>query len=170
MSYVMILVILIAVVIVVRNKKKASGSPPPRQQLPPAPDAPAHAPTPGGFGRKRVPGAAAPPPPAEERPFGEDITNPDSRTIPAALAGRWTSGSPDDVLVIEPDFVVTSSGNERVVAVRFIGSEAGLDTTDNIAVVTRGSDEQYALHYFGLRSDGCLVDLESADVVRRRAD
>ena len=167
MSYVMILFILIAVVIVVRNKKKASGSPPPRQQLPPAPDT--SAPPPAGFGRKRVTGAAAPPPPAEERPFGEDIANPDSRTIPAALAGRWTSGSPDDVLVIEPDFVVTSSGNERVVAVRFIGSDAGLDTTDNVAS-SRGADEQYALHYFGLRSDGCLVDLESADVVRKRAD
>jgi hypothetical protein len=73
-----------------------------------------------------------------------------------------------DFLVLEPDYIVTPSGNERVVAVRFIGEEAGLDTNSNVAVVSRGADEQYALRYFGLSADDSLVDLESVDVVRQR--
>lgn len=107
---------------------------------------------------------------AHERPFGEDITNPDARIIPASLVGRWamSDGQADDVLTIEPDNIITPSGNERVIAVRFIGEEAGLDTSGNVAVVSRGAFGQYALRYFGLRSDDVLVDLESMDVVRKR--
>jgi hypothetical protein len=109
-------------------------------------------------------------PPAHESPFGEDITNPDARIIPASLVGRWAmvDGQADDVLAIEPDTIVTPSGNERVVAVRFIGEEARLDTISNVAVVSRSAFGEYALRYFGLRSDDVLVDLESMDVVRKR--
>ena len=120
----------------------------------------------GGIGR--IPGPV--PAPAPERPFGEDITNPDARMIPSPLLGRWTvpGAATGDFLVLEPDHIVTPSGNERVVAVRFIGEEAGYQTNSNVAVVSRGADEQYSLRYFGLSADDLLVDLESMDVVRQR--
>ena len=123
---------------------------------------------PGGFGRRQADGPAAAP--APERPFGEDITNPDARMIPSPLLGRWTvpGGEAGDFLALEPDHIVTPSGNERVVAVRFIGEEAGYETNSNVAVVSRGADEQYSLRYFGLSADDLLVDLESMDVVRQR--
>lgn len=104
--------------------------------------------------------------PAGERPFGEDITNPDAREIPSALIGLWGSPgeSAETALVIEPASIREGTHEEQVVAVRHISPEAGLNTTDNIAVVSRIANGAYALHMMGLSPAGELVDLENMDM------
>ena len=97
---------------------------------------------------------------ADEMPFGEDITNPDSRTIPQPFHGRWGRNS-EPTEVIEAGRIVFGGDAEDVVAVRFI------DSQERIAIVTRQPDGEYALHYRGLES-GKLVDLESMDWVLDR--
>ena len=160
MSYVVMLALLFAAWQILK-KRKSKGSPDP---------SPARRIESNDTGNKKDTQVSASKPPAHERPFGEDITNPDARIIPSSLVGRWakSDGQSDDVLSIEPDTIATPSGNERVIAVRFINEEAGLETISNVAVVSRGAYGQYALRYFGLRSDDVLVDLESMDVVRKR--
>ena len=108
--------------------------------------------------------------PAEERPFGEDITNPDSRTMPEPLQGRWVfpTHSDRDPLTITSSTIKNQDEEEQVVAVRFINAN-DTGTTSNVAVVTRGADGQFALRYFGISDDGVLVDLESMDVKRVRS-
>jgi hypothetical protein len=78
------------------------------------------------------------------------------------------SGGLSPPLVIAADAIGAGSGEERVVAVRYIASPE-LETSDNVAVVTLDQDRVYSLYYFGLSRDGALVDLESMDVVRVRA-
>jgi hypothetical protein len=115
-----------------------------------------------------------------ESPFGEDISNPDSRTMPPEYHGTWvrTLGDCDartgaTRTVIHGDHIVTGERAERVVAVRFIEAGAVPDVTRPVAVVTRPADtdatKQYSLFYFGLSAGGeALIDLENMDWVLRR--
>ena len=106
-----------------------------------------------------------------DTPFGEDITNPDSRTMPLEFHGEWVRDISDcganrsATQRISSDYIVTGEDTQRVVAVRFI--DAG-----QVAVVTvpAGTDQkQYSLFYFGLSEDGnSLVDLENMDWVLHR--
>lgn len=130
---------------------------------------------------KRDPGSAQAgsgdgqePPSSEpvESPFGEDITNPDSRTIPSHFHGEWVRdmrecrnvGSSSREIIAAGQMVIGDKA-ERVVAVRFI-------SPSQIAVVTRPADEEhgaYTLHHRGVSQDGQeLVDLENMDWVLRR--
>lgn len=115
-----------------------------------------------------------------EAPFGEDITNPDSRTMPPEFHGEWVwdlsechaSGS-ETRKVISRDRIVTGDDVERVVAVRFIATGIAPEFTLRVAVVTLPAEvdqkQQYSLFYFGLSEDGnSLVDLESMDWVLHR--
>ena len=115
-----------------------------------------------------------------ERPFGEDITSPHSRTMPPELHGTWLTEW-NDMTVITRDRILTNQNVERVVAVRFIDAEnivlnSGLVVrSPQVAVVTLPADEakeqQYSLFYFGLSEDGdSLVDLENMDLVLYRSD
>ncbi|NML05192.1 hypothetical protein [Sphingomonas sp. G-3-2-10] len=120
--------------------------------------------------RRKTPGADAPAPAAAEieaeRPFGEDIANPDARVIPDALTGLWGSPgeSAETALVIGPSSIREGAREEQVIAVRFIGPEAGLETTHNIAVVSQVAGGRYSLHMMGLSAAGELVDLENMDM------
>jgi hypothetical protein len=103
-----------------------------------------------------------------DTPFGEDITHPDSRTIPRAFHGEWVRDLSDGHsprTVLSSDQVVIGNDVQRVVAVRFID-------TDKIAVVSlpTGTDQKkYSLFYFGLSEDGnSLIDLENEDWVLHR--
>ena len=107
-----------------------------------------------------------------ESPFGEDIVNPDSRTIPPVFHGEWVHdksecGSPQSTTrkVISSERLVTGDDIQRVVAVRFIDAR-------QIAVVTLpadGNEQEYSLFYFGLSDDGySLINLESTDWVLQR--
>jgi hypothetical protein len=106
----------------------------------------------------------------DDQPFGEDIQNPDSRTIPAKFHGSWKWEKAGDYPANDPrarsELIAAGKinfgqGDEPVVAVRFING-------DEIAVVTQVMDDgkwDYSLRYFGLSSDGAmLTDLESADM------
>jgi hypothetical protein len=104
-------------------------------------------------------------------PFGEDITNPDSRVIPPQFHGEWVRDLGDcgkpagrNREIIEADRLIIGNTVERVVAVRFI-------TPLQIAVVTRSGDGDgdYSLHYRGVSEDGAqLIDLENMDWVLNR--
>jgi len=107
-----------------------------------------------------------------EAPFGEDIANPDSRTMPLEFQGVWVRNLSDCSAATSPTRTVISStqivtGGEvqRVVAVRYI--DAG-----QVAVVTLPSasdQKEYSLFYFGVSEDGnALVDLENMDWVLSR--
>jgi hypothetical protein len=115
-----------------------------------------------------------------EPPFGEDITNPDSRTMPPEFHGTWVR-DPGDChasrsatrTVISGDRIVTAAGAEHVVAVRFIEAGTVPDVARPVAVVTLPAEadgqRRYSLFYFGLSADGdALIDLESMDWVLRR--
>ena len=160
MKYLIVLALIVMALAFLRRRRAA----PDTSRSRPAPvPSPARAARPPGASPARIQAAA-------ERPFGEDITDPDARVLPSPLLGHWAmpaSGS-GDFLVLEADTIVSPAGHERVVAVRFIDDVPDLATTHNVAVVSRGADDQYVLHYFGLAVDDSLVDLESADVVRRR--
>jgi hypothetical protein len=105
------------------------------------------------------------------KPFGEDITNPDSRVIPPQFHGEWGRNVGDcgkpaghNAEIIEAHRLTIGDKVEHVVAVRFI-------TPLQIAVVTRGGDgdQDYSLHYRGVSEDGArLVDLENMDWVLNR--
>jgi hypothetical protein len=123
-----------------------------------------------------LPRADGPPP---ETPFGEDVTSPDSRTMPPEFHGTWVR-DPGDCrtstgatrTVITGDRIVTG-GAERVVAVRFIAAGTVPDVDRAVAVVTLPADadreERHSLFYFGLSAGGdALVDLESMEWVLRR--
>ena len=47
------------------------------------------------FGRRRRQSPVQERSPAPETPFGEDITNPDSRTMPSEFHGTWVRDSGD---------------------------------------------------------------------------
>lgn len=107
-----------------------------------------------------------------DTPFGEDISNPDSRTMPLEFQGEWVRDLGDchakrsaTRKVISSDRIVIGEDVQRVVAVRFIA-------TGQVAVVTlpdETSQKEYSLFYFGLSEDGnSLVDLESMDWVLHR--
>jgi hypothetical protein len=115
-----------------------------------------------------------------EKPFGEDVTNPHSRTMPPELHGTWLTEW-NDMTVITSDRIVKYGNVECVVAVRFCDAEnivlnSGLVVSSpQVAVVTLPADEtkeqQYSLFYFGLSEDGdSLVDLESMDLVLYRSE
>jgi hypothetical protein len=106
----------------------------------------------------------------DDQPFGEDIQNPDSRTIPGKFHGAWKWENAGDypaddararAELIAADKINFGTGDEPVVAVRLISE-------DQIAVVTQAMDGgkwNYSLRYFGLSDDGAiLTDLESADM------
>jgi hypothetical protein len=105
------------------------------------------------------------------RPFGEDIDNPDSRTIPPQFHGEWVRelsdcGNPAGRSreVIEEKRLTIGTSVERVVAVRYISPL-------QIAIVTQSGDGDgdYSLHYRGVSEDGArLVDLENMDWVLSR--
>lgn len=112
------------------------------------------------------------PPEPDETPFGEDITNPDSRTMPPQFHGEWVWKLADcgvignkDRKVIGSDRIDVGGEVHAVIAVRFID-------TGQVAVVTLPIDtetKQYSLYYFGLSEDGnSLIDLESTDWVLQR--
>jgi hypothetical protein len=115
-----------------------------------------------------------------EDPFGEDITNPDARTMPPEFHGEWARDPADcharrsgTRTVIGSGRIVVGENAERVVAVRFIEAGAVPGVTRPVAVVTlpAGGDreQQYSVFYFGLSDDGqSLIDLESMDWVLRR--
>ena len=113
-----------------------------------------------------------------DTPFGEDIANPDSRTVPVEFHGEWVRDLGDcgangsaTRKVISGDRIVVGEDVQRVVAVRFL--DAG-----KIAVVTLpagAGQKEYSLFFFGVSEDGnSLVDLESMDWVlfrcRTKAD
>ena len=107
-----------------------------------------------------------------DTPFGEDITDPDSRTMPLEFHGEWVR-DPSDChanrsatrTVIGSDHIVIGGSVQRVVAVRFID-------TGKVAVVTLGAEtdqKEYSLFYLGVSEDGnSLADLESTDWVLHR--
>jgi hypothetical protein len=107
-----------------------------------------------------------------QTPFGEDITNPDSGTMPQEFHGEWVR-DPDDChammsstrIIIGRDRIVIGGDAQRVVAVRFID-------TRQVAVVTLPAEmgqKEYSLFYFGVSEDGTsLLDLESMDWVLQR--
>lgn len=122
------------------------------------------------FGRKGQPSQA--PEEVPETPFGEDITNPDSRTMPREFHGAWVRNLSDCDAAIRPHRTIISSDRmvigkdvQRVVAVRYID-------TGQIAVVTLPAEtdhKEYSLFYFGVSEDGnSLVDLENMDDVLYR--
>ncbi len=105
-------------------------------------------------------------------PFGEDIINPDSKTMPLEFHGDWVQDISDcrtqrsaTQKIISSDHIVLGDDIQRVVAVRFI--DAG-----QVAVVTlpaAADEKEYSLFYFGLSEDGnSLVDLENVDWVLHR--
>ena len=107
-----------------------------------------------------------------DTPFGEDITNPDSMTMPLEFHGEWVRDLGDchanrsaTRKVISSDRIIIGEDVQRVVAVRFID-------TEQVAVVTLPAEtslKEYSLFYFGLSEDGnSLVDLESMDWVLHR--
>lgn len=107
-----------------------------------------------------------------DTPFGEDITTPDSRTMPLEFHGQWVHDLSDchaqksaTRKVISGDRIVEGDDVQRVVAVRFID-------TGKVAVVTlpaEGGEKGYSLFYFGVSEDGnSLFDLESMDWVLHR--
>ena len=120
-----------------------------------------------------------------DTPFGEDITNPDSRAMPVEFHGEWVRDLADcgadtsaTRTVISNDGIVIGQNAQRVVAVRFINGERTVLesrlvlSAAQIAVVTSpaGLDrDEYSLFYFGVSEDGqWLVNLESMDWVLRR--
>ena len=124
----------------------------------------------GWFSRKGQPPDRRDEPP--EAPFGEDITNPDSRTMPVEFHGAWVRdvgdcGAERDATrkVISGDRIVADRDVHCVVAVRFID-------VGKVAVVTlpaQTDGKEYSLFYFGLSEDGdMLIDLESSDWVLHR--
>lgn len=109
----------------------------------------------------------------DETPFGEDITNPDSKTIPEPFHGQWSYQGEVSETIEADRIIFRHSGTEQVVAVRFIdrpeevagGIVMNVDPKAQIAIVTRQADGEYALHYRGISKDGAkLVDLESMDM------
>lgn len=107
-----------------------------------------------------------------DTPFGENITNPDSVTMPVTFHGEWVRDLGDcraersaTRTVISADHIVVGEDIQRVVAVRFID-------TGQVAVVTLPagtSEKKYSLLYLGLSEDGdSLVDLENVDWVLYR--
>ena len=107
-----------------------------------------------------------------DTPFGEDITNPDSRKLPLEFHGEWVRDLSDchatagaTRTLISSDHIVIGEDAHRVVAVRFI--DAG-----QVAVVTlpaQTDQKEYSLFYFGVSDDGnSLVDLENMDWVLYR--
>lgn len=107
-----------------------------------------------------------------DTPFGENITNPDSRTLPLEFHGEWVRDLSDCQIttsatrtLISSDRIVIGEGAHRVVAVRFI--DAG-----QVAIVTLPAEtdhKEYSLFYFGVSDDGnSLVDLENMDWVLYR--
>jgi hypothetical protein len=107
-----------------------------------------------------------------DTPFGEDITNPDSRTMPLEFHGEWVRDLSDCQTtrsatrkVISGDHIVVGENVQRVVAVRFID-------TGKVAVVTLPAEtdqKEYSLFYFGVSEDGnSLADLENMDWVLYR--
>jgi hypothetical protein len=109
----------------------------------------------------------------DKRPFGEDITNPDSKTIPEPFHGQWSYQGEVRETIEADRIIFKHSGTDQVVAVRFIDRPEGMaggvvmnvDPKAQIAIVTRQADGEYALHYRGISKDGAkLVDLESMDM------
>ena len=107
-----------------------------------------------------------------DTPFGEDITNPDFRTMPLEFQGEWVRDLSDchahrsaTRTVISGDQIITGEGVQRIVAVRFID-------TGKVAVVTLPAEtdqKEYSLFYLGVSEDGnSLVDLENMDWVLQR--
>ena len=115
-----------------------------------------------------------------ETPFGENITDPDARTMPPAFHGAWVRDLGDcraagsaTRQVIRRDHLVVGGRIERVVAVRFIEEGLVPGVSLPVAVVTlpaeADQERRYSLYYLGLSDDGdALVDLESMDWVLRR--
>ncbi|HYC96806.1 hypothetical protein [Brevundimonas sp.] len=114
------------------------------------------------------PEQAADPAPARDDPsgpFGENIVNPDSRTIPPVFHGDWNADG-RTLETIAADRMVFTFFNqgevrmreeETVVAVRYIDGPA------QVAIVTRTPDGGFSLHYRGVDEDGRLLDLENMD-------
>lgn len=107
-----------------------------------------------------------------DTPFGEDITNPDSRMMPPEFHGEWVRDLNDcDAnrsaarTVISSGQIPTGAQVQRVVAVRIID-------TGKVAVVTLPAEpdqKEYSLFYFGVSEDGnSLVDLENMDWILHR--
>lgn len=95
-------------------------------------------------------------------PFGEDIVNPDSRTLPPAFHGAWDGDGrmPEAISADRMIFTFFSQGEFRtreevVVAVRYIDGPA------QVAIVTRTPGGDFSLHYRGVDEDDRLRDLEN---------
>lgn len=102
----------------------------------------------------------------QERPFGEDITTPQARALPATFHGQWgfinSSGRVMAEEHVEAEALTIEGRRLKVIAVRFISPE-------KLAVVAREGDAgNYALYYRGLDSNGALVDLENPTWVLTR--
>lgn len=107
------------------------------------------------------PAEPAPPRDYPSGPFGEDIVNPDSRTIPPAFHGAWDGDGrlPETIAADRMVFTVFGRGGvgtseETVVAVRYV------DGPNEIAIVTRTPGGKFGLCYRGVK-DGRLWDLEN---------
>lgn len=108
---------------------------------------------------------AVPPKDDPSGPFGENIVNPDSRTIPPAFHGDWTKDGRIRETITADRMVffffgqgeIRAREEQTVVAVRYIRGPA------EVAIVTQTPEGNFSLRYRGIDEDGRLLDLENMD-------